>query len=122
MKSYLLLFLGTMLLLFALPKSSVSVRSIGNSEQSNLVKSCSKSKFAVKRTCQKKCIKHQTHSEQQGAANLAVECGQQVYGLLTTSEHNVLHYYTIRINYPIANSSNYLSPYLASDPDPPQYI
>jgi hypothetical protein len=121
MKSYLLLFLSTMLVLFALPKSSVSVRSIGNNEQSKLIKSCSKSKFAIKRTCQKKCIKHQTHSEQQGASNIVSDCSQQAYGLLSVSAHNTLHNYQVRKTYVTANSFSYLSPDLASDTDPPQY-
>jgi hypothetical protein len=101
MKSYLLLFLS--------------------SEQSQLTKSCSKNKFALKRTCQKKCIKHQTHSEQQGTANLVTECGQQVYAVLSASDYNISYSKLVEQAHIVKLDRNHLHPDLATDPDPPQF-
>ncbi|MCJ8164358.1 hypothetical protein MKJ04_05840 [Pontibacter sp. E15-1] len=121
MKPYLLLFLSTLLLLFALPKNNSGLRGNGGNGQSELNSSCSKSKVALKRTCRKKCIKHQTHSEQQGAASFATDCGQQVYAVLSASDHNAS--YTIQVERTrfLKDVRIHLPPDLATDPDPPRF-
>lgn len=121
MKGYLVLFLSTILLLFALPKSSISMRSAGTTVQGELRKSCQLNKRALKRTCTKKCIKHQSHSEQQGAANLVTDCSQQVYALVTTSEHAFLTATQLQRNQIPSESGSYIPPELATDPDPPRF-
>ncbi|MHA6247210.1 hypothetical protein ACXYMU_04680 [Pontibacter sp. CAU 1760] len=121
MKPYLLLFLSTLLLLFALPKNNSSLRGMGANGQSEISSSCSKNKIALKRTCRKKCIKHQTHSEQQSAANIVIECGQQVYAVLSASEYNISYTNQVERTRFQTNTRSHLPPDLATDPDPPRF-
>lgn len=120
MKSYLLFFLSIMLLLFTLPNQGSKVNSLPGMEQGVVKKGCT-SKRLVKRTCRKGCLKHQTHSEQQNAANLAADCSQTIYALVTAIQEPKL--YTPRHLSPTAfpTPSKYLSPDLEAEHGPPRY-
>ncbi|MBW7467999.1 hypothetical protein ABID22_002398 [Pontibacter aydingkolensis] len=121
MKSYLYILLAMVTLLFVLPKSYVTVPALNSGKQTVQVKSCAKSKFALKRGCAKKCIKHQTHSEQQGKSAIIVDCGQQVYAVLASADNNTSYNNPLMRTFFMTGVRNHLSPDLATDPDPPRF-
>ena len=120
MKSYLLLFFSTLLLLFTLPKPDRNVSGITAVEQSILKKACS-SKRQIKRTCPRKCLKHQTHPEQQNAGNVATDCSQQFYAVIT--EHKPNEFFSSGAPQPVTLSADKIhqTPSLEADPDPPRF-
>ncbi|MBC5994380.1 hypothetical protein [Pontibacter cellulosilyticus] len=119
MRTYLLLFLSILLLLFALPKNS-SLRSFA--QQAELKKACSYSKRFVKKTCARKCLKHQTHSENQNnAANLGTDCNQQVYALVSALQAEPLIYLQAKRAFKTPLVRKHLSPDLEHDPEPPRF-
>ncbi|MEJ8803383.1 hypothetical protein [Pontibacter sp. H249] len=118
MRTYLLLFLSTLLLLFALPKNS-NLRSYA--QQGELRKSCSYSKRFVKKPCTRKCLKHQTPSENQNnAANLATDCHQQVYALVHSLQTEPFVYPLAKRTYILPRIRKHLPPDLEHDPEPPR--
>ncbi|MFD2247926.1 hypothetical protein [Pontibacter ruber] len=119
MKTYLLLLLSTLLLLFTLPKNGLVGSSLSASEQSMIRKSC-QNKRLVKRTCAKKCLKHQTHSDQQNAANLATDCSQQLFAVVTPLQPRLLFSLPAQPTLMLPSIRKHLSPDLVDYPKPPR--
>jgi hypothetical protein len=119
MKSYLLLFFSILLLLFTLPNPDRNMSRFVVTEQAVLKKTCN-SKRLAKRTCAKKCLKHQTHSEQQNAANFATDCSQHLYAVVAAEQFEVS--FAPFAFQPAARLTlkKHLSPHLESEPDPPR--
>lgn len=119
MKSYLLLFFSILLLLFTLPKPDRNVSRFAGTEQAVLKKSCN-SKRLARRTCAKKCLKHQTHSEQQNATNFATDCSQHLYAVVA-AEQPVTGITPVTLQSVIRFAQKkHLPPNLESEPDPPR--
>ncbi|MER2996605.1 hypothetical protein [Pontibacter populi] len=119
MKTYLLLFFSTLLLLFGIQKSS-SLPGFADFKQSLVSKSCNYSHQGFKKPCTKKCLKHQTHSESKSAANTVTDCTQQVYAIVSSQQ---LHaFYSLIIVQPaiVTNSNQHQSPYLETEHAPPR--
>lgn len=120
MKNYFLLFISTMLMLFILPKYGSDGSSISGMEKGVIKEVCS-SKRLVKRNCTKGCLKHQTHSEQQSAATVLIDCSQPFYAIVNPLQqqqeftpvlvHSRMHPLTEKL----------LSPHLEVEPDPPRF-
>ncbi|WP_158607193.1 hypothetical protein [Pontibacter oryzae] len=119
MKNYLLLFMSTLLLLFVLPKNGSYAQRVLGMEQRSVKTSCA-TKRPVKPTCARKCLKHQTHSEQMPGANFASDCSQQVFAVISPqASYTMWHPLQLReIGTPA--SLTYLSPELKIDPEPPK--
>jgi len=118
MKSHLLLFLSTMLLLFALPKSS-PLYGISSAEQGQQVrKRCAPG--ALKRPCARKCLKHQTHSEQRGAGTVVTDCSQLFYAIVPTPQQQPAFVAEPAQHKAQLPGEKPHSPYLKIEPDPPQ--
>lgn len=115
MKRYLLVFIGYMLLLFAMPKSSDTWQPISVLQQDTLKKAC-----AAQHSCPGKCLaKHS--KDQNKPESLLTECSLQLYGVLPQQK--------MSLPFKVANTKvaklpvlhKYLSPDLKADPDPPRY-
>ncbi|WP_162426654.1 hypothetical protein [Pontibacter pudoricolor] len=119
MKTYLLLFVSTLFLLFGIQKSS-SLPGAADFKQRFVSKSCKYSNQGFKKPCAKKCLKHQTHSEQKGAANVVTDCPQQTYGV--ASAQLLPAFYTLAVvqSTIVTNSNKHLSPYLETEHAPPR--
>jgi hypothetical protein len=119
MKTYLLLFFSTLLLLFSIQKSS-SLPGFADFKQNFVSKSCAYSKQGLKKPCAKKCLKHQTHSESKGAANMVTDCTQQVYAVVSAQQ--LPSFYTLAIVQAtiVTDSNQLLSPYLETEHAPPR--
>ncbi|MFD2516136.1 hypothetical protein ACFSRY_19855 [Pontibacter locisalis] len=118
MKYYLLLFVSLMLLLFTMPKSS-SMRSFA--QQAALKKGCKYSKHLGEQSCEKKCLKHQTHSNQQNnTAGVAWDCSQQVYAIVNElpSEHFIS--FVSPYKFILPHIRKHFAPVLEYDPEPPR--
>lgn len=124
MRNYLFVMLALVTLLFALPKSNLTVltRNLSSQTVQFNANKCAKSKFPLKRSCEKKCLKHQTHSEQQGKATIVFDCSQQAYAVLASANYEVLYNITLVRTFAKAGVRNHLSPDLAVEPDPPKYV
>ncbi|TPE46239.1 hypothetical protein [Pontibacter mangrovi] len=121
MKSYLLLFVSTLFLLFALPKSSV-VRTLQTQEQATLKGTTCSTKQKAKAACSKKqCLRHLTHSEKRGAATAFVDCSQSYSAAVFEQPHTLFYTLQDKALYTLALSPSYLSPHLEAEPDPPQF-
>lgn len=118
MKNYLLLFLSLTLLLFAIPKNG-SIRSFA--QQAALKKDCQYSKRFGNKPCTKKCLKHQTHSNQQSnAAGIASDCSQQVYAVVNEQPSDPLSPSSPQHDFMLPLVRKHLSPVLEYDPEPPR--
>ena len=116
MKSYLLLFLCAMLLLFALPRNGANMHSFPALEK--LKQTCSSSRH-IKHTCPRKCLAPHTDNKQQ-ANNILIDCGQQLYAVMTYQK-STLYFAFAKLNTDVLPvSKKYLSPDLKADPDPPK--
>ena len=122
MSKYLFLLLSVALMLFALPKNRIAVSEISQLAKIEAGSACSKQKFALKRTCKKKCLKHQTHSEQSGKESFQTNCNVQVLGVLEgQSAQSILHPAS-NITTPIGYlSKRYSPPTLELEPSPPRF-
>lgn len=119
MKGYLLLFLSTTLLLFALPKGGLT-HGVNQMEQGQVVKkSCAKK--AYKRPCARKCLKHQTHSEQREAGTVVNDCSQPFYAILGPPQTSSLFAGDDSYKTPLSAPRRHLAPDLANEPDPPRF-
>jgi hypothetical protein len=119
MKHTLLLFLSTMLLLFTLAQPNKPVNGLACALKSEL-KAADDHKN-IKRPCAKKCLKHQTHSEQKGAANVTIDCGQQLYAVVASRQSDTLFKSGTKQQLILSVQRTYLSPNLGTDPDPPRF-
>ena len=119
MKGYLLLFLSTMLLLFALPEGGFR-HSVNLMEQGQVVKKSCAMK-AYKQPCARKCLKHQTHSEQRGAGTMLTDCSQPFYAILNTPQALPLFARADSHKTPLSTPRRHLAPDLANEPDPPRF-
>lgn len=120
MKIYLLMFMGLMLLLFAMPKNN-GERSFA--QQVALKKDCKASKRIGKGSCSRKCLKHQTHSSQQNnAAGTAADCSQQLFAIVADRQEEGQHPpFTAPQPISPAAAKKHQPPHLDEDPDPPRY-
>lgn len=118
MRLYLLFFISFALLLFSTPKSS-GMRSFA--QQRALGKPCAYSKPSAKKPCAKKCLKHQTHSNQQNnAAGIASDCSQQVYALVNDLQVDPIISFPAKDDFILPQLRKHLSPLLEYDPEPPR--
>ena len=118
MKRYLLLFLST-LLLFALSQAGGRVGGFACVKQQELRAGENADEPVMKRKCAKKCLKHQTHSEQQNGA--ATDCSQQYYAVIT--EHKPAEPFYSGVPQPATPPADktHQTPSLEADPDPPRF-
>ena len=119
MKRYFFLFLSILLMLFALPKQG-RVNSLSGMELAVLKKACS-AKRLVKRTCAKKCLRHQTHSQHQDTAGITTDCSTPAFAVLFTQEQEVPLSFPLMRAAMVTATKRYLSPHLETDPDPPRF-
>ncbi|PVY42238.1 hypothetical protein [Pontibacter virosus] len=119
MKHTLLLLLSTMLLLFTLAQPNKSVNGFACALKSELKAADAHKK--LKRPCAKKCLKHQTHSERKNAANVTIDCGQQLYAVVADAQSDLFSTSSAGQQFRSVVKLNYLSPNLGADPDPPQF-
>lgn len=120
MQGYLLLFVSIVFLLFGIQRSS-SLYGLADGKQGILTSSCSYSKTGLKKPCAKKCLKHQTHSIPKGAANVATDCNQQLYAVVTVPDSNKLHSFDVVRVTNVADIHQHLSsPYLEKEHAPPR--
>ena len=118
MKTYLLLFFSTLLLLFTLPKNG-SVGGLAGTERAELKKTCSHKRLG-KAACTRKCLKHQSPSGQQNAANLATDCSQQVYAIVATLPSDLLFTFPLQRATILPAPRKHLAPDLEYEPEPPR--
>lgn len=121
MKSYLLLGISVLLLLFTLPKPSATAGRWVNSEQPVLKKACDKKKPTARRTCKKKCLRHQTHSSQENNTGTVPDCGPTTFAFLANSPVS-LSYPILALQKTSGNwvATRYLPPPLKREPNPPR--
>ncbi|WP_242929153.1 hypothetical protein [Pontibacter vulgaris] len=119
MKTYLLLFLSTMFLLFGIQKSS-SLPGFADFKQGIVSQSCKYSKHGFKKPCAKKCLKHQSHSEQKGAATTLTDCTQQAYAVVAAQQHHTFYTSVIAQSAIVTGINKHLSPYLETEHAPPR--
>lgn len=118
MKNYLLLFVSLTLLLFTMPKSN-SLRSLA--QQAALKKDCQYNKHFGKKPCAKKCLKHQTHSNQgNNSTGIATDCSQQVFAVVNTLHIEPIVSFAAKHDFILPHIRKYLSPVLEYDPEPPR--
>ncbi|MCX2739020.1 hypothetical protein [Pontibacter anaerobius] len=120
MRNYLLLFISTILLLFALPRYGSNGNSIPGMEKAVVKKACTYKRL-VKRNCVKGCLKHQTHSEQQNTAGVVIDCSQPFYAIVNPLEEQLLHALVLRQDNVQPLTPKPLSPPLEIEPDPPRF-
>lgn len=118
MKHYLLLFLSTLLILFTLAQPQKPVKGFACAEKSVLKAAVNSKK--IKRTCARKCLKHQTHSEQQNATNAPVDCSQQQYAVVADKYSTILFESAAMQQYMVPVQLKLPAPHLGADPDPPR--
>ncbi|WP_139308008.1 hypothetical protein [Pontibacter flavimaris] len=111
--------MSTLFLLFALQKSS-NLPGVADFKQSLVAKGCKYGNSGLKKPCTKKCLKHQTHSESKGAANMVTDCTQQVYAIVTVQQ--LPSFYTMAMVQAIivTDSNQHISPYLETEHAPPR--
>jgi hypothetical protein len=121
MKSYLLLFFSTLLLLFTLSQPDRSLNSYACAAKSELTEADNSDKRSAKSTCARKCQKHQIHSRQQNAANVTTDCSQQFYAVVADTQQEEQHAsFTASQQITPAAAGKHQSPHLETDPDPPR--
>ncbi|WP_299762624.1 hypothetical protein [uncultured Pontibacter sp.] len=118
MKNYLLLFVSLTLLLFTIPKND-SLRSFA--QQAALKKDCKYSKHFGKKPCAKKCLKHQTHSNQENnTAGIVIDCSQQVYAIVNELPSELFISFVSPYKFILPHIRKHLAPVLEQDPEPPR--
>lgn len=121
MMRYLLLFISTLLMLFTLSQPDTRVNSFSCVKQSQLKEAINSDKHLVRRKCAKKCLRHQTHSEQQNAATVVVDCSQPFYALVAETEPTFDFTPASLAVATIPADRKHLSPSLEAEPDPPRF-
>lgn len=121
MKGYLLLFFSTLLMLFTLSQPGTRVNSFSCMKQSQLKEAINSDKHLVKRKCAKKCLRHQTHSEQQNGVTVVVDCSQPFYAVVAETESMVgFTPASLEVGV-IPADRKHLSPSLEAELDPPRF-
>ncbi|MGV3540657.1 MAG: hypothetical protein ACO1OQ_12665 [Rufibacter sp.] len=122
MKSYLLLGISVLLLLFTLPKPPQAVSRWVGPEQSVLKKACDNKKYTARRTCKKKCLTHQTHSSPENSAGTVTDCGSPIYALVVNAmAMPAVHFYPEAEVKGSLLAVAYLPPPLEQEPNPPRF-
>ncbi|QHL86939.1 hypothetical protein GU926_05605 [Nibribacter ruber] len=122
MKSYLLLGISVLLLLFTLPKPPQAVSRWESPETSVLKKACTHQKYSTKRICKKKCLRRQTHSGPENKSGTVTDCGTHIFALAAALLQMPAHHF-----FPEAKAKAgaiavaYLPPPLERDPNPPRF-
>ena len=118
MKTYLLLFMSFTLLLFATPKNS-SMRCF--TKQAKLKTECAYNKRPDSKQCTKKCLKHQTHSDQQNnKSGVVTDCGQQAYAIVASLHTEPVISFRTSHDFILPHILKHRSPVIEYDPEPPQ--
>ncbi|NEM99063.1 hypothetical protein [Pontibacter burrus] len=117
MRTYLLLFLSTLFLLFAMPKNNSVLRSTQQAELKEAGKYCKR----TGKPCPKKCLRHQTIPNQQHNEGIATDCGQQLYAIVDLSQADTLLSFTTTSDYVLPHIRKHLSPVLEHEPEPPRF-
>ncbi len=119
MNHYLLVLLSTLLFLFTLAQPQKPANGFACTLKSELKTADDHKK--LKRPCAKKCLKHQTHSEQKDAANIPIDCGQQLHAIVDDRQSNTLFNSSARQQFLASAHLKHLAPNLGADPDPPRF-
>lgn len=120
MKNYLLLGISVLLLLFTLPKPPQAANWEVSHEQSVLKKACVNKTIGAKRTCQKKCLSHQSHSASEN--NAGIGCGSPTHAMLATlTPIPTFHFFSLKAEKGRMVAVTYLPPPLAREPNPPRF-
>ncbi|EJF11478.1 MULTISPECIES: hypothetical protein [Pontibacter] len=119
MKHTLLLLLSTILLLFTLAQPQKPVNGVACALKSELKAANLPTK--LKRPCAKKCLKHQTHSEQKDSANVVIDCSQQLYAVVADKESDAYLKSAARQQLMATVQQIHPAPSLGADPDPPRF-
>ncbi|AKQ45530.1 hypothetical protein TH63_07540 [Rufibacter radiotolerans] len=122
MKHYLILFMGTLLLLFAFPKSSRGLVAFDSSRKAEIRKSCTRGHHALKRKCVKTCWKHQSPSKGQTEGTTVTECGPQFYGVVEPFQELSLFPFIHQKEEGSFLSLSPVSPFLEPGHAPPQFL
>jgi hypothetical protein len=121
MKSFLLLGISVLLLLFILPKPHQAVSPWVSPEQSVLKKACDNKKYTAKRTCKKNCLSHQTHSSGENSAGTVADCGSPIYAVFANAmAMPPLHFFPRAKVKGNLLAVAYLPPPLEREPNPPR--
>ncbi|WP_299986642.1 hypothetical protein [uncultured Pontibacter sp.] len=108
-----------MLFLFTLAQPNKPANGMACALKSELKAADSHKK--LKRPCAKKCLKHQTHSEQKNAANVTIDCGQQLFALVHDTQSDLFSTSSVRQQFRLLSPPKLLAPSLGADPDPPRF-
>ena len=119
MRTYLLLFLSTLFLLFAMPKNNSMLRKTQQAELKEAGRHC---KRTGKKPCPKKCLRHQTSPSQQHNAGIATDCSQQLYAIVDLLQADTILSFTTASDYVLPHIRRHLSPVLEHEPEPPQFV
>lgn len=119
MKHTLLLLLGTLLLFITMATTQKPVKWVGCALKSELKAANGDRK--LKRPCARKCLKHQTHSEQKTPATVLVDCGPQLYAVVDEAHTDALFQFAAGQQPAAPVRLSYLPPTLGADPDPPRF-
>ncbi|MBA9079068.1 hypothetical protein [Rufibacter quisquiliarum] len=121
MKSYLLLGISVLLLLFTLPNPHQAVNRWVSPETSVLREAGNHKKHTARRTCKKKCLRHQTHSSSNNSAGTLTDCSTPIYALIAALLQMPVHHLS-----PGAKIKGnllavvYFPPPLEREPNPPR--
>ncbi|GAA4442716.1 hypothetical protein GCM10023188_42740 [Pontibacter saemangeumensis] len=121
MMRYLLLFISTLLMLFTLSQPGTRVNSFSCVKQTQLKEAIDSEKHLVRRKCAKKCLKHQTRSEQQNAGTVVVNCSQPFYAVVAETGPTFNFTPASLEVAAIPADRKHLSPSLEVEPDPPRF-
>ncbi|WP_461490511.1 hypothetical protein [Pontibacter sp. HJ8] len=121
MKCHLLLLFSLLLLLLTLSQPGGRVNGMLCAKQRDLTETLTAGQRQVKRTCAKKCLKHQTHSEQQSGTNFAPECSHPVYAVLTEMVPAAILPAALLQQVHLPAGKKHLPPSLEAEPDPPRF-
>ncbi|MDX5420551.1 MAG: hypothetical protein LPK07_14300 [Hymenobacteraceae bacterium] len=119
MKHYSLLFLSTLLFLFTLAQPGKQVNGLACAKKSELKAAAVYKKH--KRPCAKKCLRHRTHSEQKNDANVTVDCGHQLYAVVSDTQPETPFKSGVGRQLMASAQRKHHAPDLGSDPDPPRF-
>ncbi|WP_192820635.1 hypothetical protein [Rufibacter sp. LB8] len=121
MKSYLLLGISVLLLLFTLPQPHQAVNRWVSPDTSVLKKVCDTQKHTAKRTCKKKCLRHQTHTSQENNTGTVSDCPSPIYAMMGNTLATPVFYFFPRVKVK-GNllAVSYLPPPLERELNPPR--
>lgn len=73
-----------------------------------------------KKTCAKKCLRHQTLPNQQHNEGIATDCSQQLYAIVNTPQTDAFLSFKTTSDYALPHFQKHISPVLEHEPEPPR--